>query len=112
MNTYKQIYENNKDLLERVSKEKVECKYLKDEDVLLMTIGKKEISDSIDVDELMTVHYDPDTLKITGFTVPYVNEFIDCVERIMRARIKEEETLHPKPQSIASAGLFGLSLAY
>lgn len=112
MNIYKQIYETNRNLLERVAKEKVDYKYLKNDDVLLMTIGKNRLSDSIDIDELMTVHYDPETFKITGFTLPYVNDFIECIERIMKAKIKEEETLHPKPQSIASAGLFGLSIAY
>lgn len=113
MNIFKQIYENNTDLLERLDGKNFNAEYLKHEDVFLLNIDKptSSYSDSIEVDEFMTIHYDPETFKITGFTISYVKEF--AKNAAMQIRMKEEEkkklykTL--KPQSIASAGLFRLS---
>jgi hypothetical protein len=112
MNIFKQIYENNTDLLERLETKKLNAQYLKHEDVFLLQIGKTTSSyDSIDVDDLMTIHYDPDTLKITGFTISYVKEFVQNAKLMMKLKEEKEKELYsaPRPQSIASAGLFRLS---
>lgn len=113
MNIYRQIYENNIDLLERLSDKNYESHYLKNEDVFLMKIGKSNLPyDSIELDDLMTIHYDPDTFKITGFTISYMKEFRKAVATMKREKEIHEEYQTPSPQSVASASLFGLSLAY
>ena len=118
MNIYQHIYQNNTDLLERVEKlnaKSVTMQYLKNEDVLLLRIGMSTSSyDSIDIDDLMTVHFEPETYKITGFTIPYVKEFTESLHALLKVKEEKERLIHetPKAQAVASAGLFGLATAY
>ncbi len=113
MNIYKQIYDTNINLLKRVDKDKIKIKYLS-EDVLLVSLGVlNRYSDSIEIgDGLLVIHYNPKNYKITGFTVPYVKEFIET-NLIMRTAIEQEKQKkeQPTPQTVASAGMYGLSCA-
>lgn len=94
MNIYKQIFENNKDLLERLDNKDFEAEFIKKDDVFLMRIGKPTSSyDSIDIDDFMTIHYDSETFKITGFTIPYVKEFVKNTALIMRITEEKEREL-------------------
>jgi len=119
MNLYKQIYDTNINLLKRVDNDKIKIKYLS-EDVLLVSLGVPlRYSDSIEIgDGLLVIHYNPNNYKITGFTVPYVKEFIKTslamktavdLAKQKREKLIEEEKI--KPQTVASAGMYGLSCA-
>ncbi len=115
MNIYKQIFETNTDLLKRLNQKNLEAKYLKNEDVFLLRLDKTVVTyDSIDLDDFMTIHYDPETFKIIGFTIPYVKEFSKHMSLLLQMKKEKEKELseEPKPRAIATAGLTGLALAY
>lgn len=116
MNLAKQIFDNNRDLLERVKKEKFKTTYIKDEDIFFITFAKgsnDELSISVDNDSFI-IHYDPKTLKITGFTVPSINGFLeDCSVILRNKKIEEFEEKYSArlTEPVITAGMAGLSFA-
>lgn len=115
MNIYKKIYKTNINLLKKIDEGEVKVKYLP-EDVLLISLPvPARYSDSIEIaDGLLIIHYNPNNYKITGFTVPYVKEFIQLSLTMQEAKqksIKKKKKHVVKPQTIASAGMYGLSFA-
>lgn len=117
MNLRQQLYESNSDLRQRFKKEKISSKYLRKEDVMLITIGKPKASYSLTIaDGLLDVHYNPTNYKINGFTVLYVKEFIGCFEQLSNSNKnveKEAEKANYKPlvEPIANLGMTSLSFA-
>lgn len=117
MNTAYKIYEANRDLLSRVDEEEVSVKYLKKEDVLLLTLSDSITTDSITLDDgLLIIHYNSDNFKITGFTIPYFQEFIIyCKNLNKNEKIKKsvkEQNFKPLIEPIANVGMFNLSFAF
>ena len=114
MDIRKRIFDVNTDLLERINGEKVKSKYLQKEDVFLINIGEYIISDSIEIfDGLVSVHYDPDTYKIVGFTVLHVKKFLEsCRPFIEREKLEKKNFLATTayPRTVASASLLNLSV--
>lgn len=116
MNIRNKIFKNNKDLLERFDSAKVDFSYIKGDDVYLVNIKTSKFMDSIDLfDGLIIAHYDPSTYKIMGFTLPYVKEFKEVTQKLLKE--KEMENIKEKKEKvkvnrIASASLFGLSPAF
>lgn len=78
MNLAQKIFEANRDILIRTRKEKVGVNYIEKEDVLFINIGTpKVIPLSFTIaDDYINVLYDPKTYEITGFTIPFVKEFL------------------------------------
>lgn len=117
MNVPKKVYESNRDLLLRVKKEKVTVNYFKREDVFRLFIGKSKNSLGLTIGNgLLTVHYDPKTYKIYGFTVPYVKEFIMFCEYFESQKYQIENQITKKDPKllvdpIANAGMASLSVA-
>ena len=120
MNLAKKIVEANRDVLIRVKKEDVKVTYLKEEDVLLISIGTHKItplSFSI-ADDYIIVHYDPKTFVITGFTVPYVHEFNEWYSKQLdeKKKIKNLDNLEDRQvvdtvTSSSISGLYGCAYA-
>ena len=98
----KLLFDTNRDLL--IRSKKATSKYVVEEDLMLMNIGSMKNSAGIDISDGLTVHYNIDTLKITGFTILNVKNWIDCSEN----EVKNKEI---STDSIASYGLSSLSFA-
>jgi len=117
MPTIRQIFDKNRNLLQRVKKEKVRCKYLPKEDVLLFSIGSPKRSITRDIEDgLILVHFHPKTLKITGFTFPYFQAFIEKCEgfenlSIIKRKKKHRRIRKKEIDSITSTGMNSLSFA-
>lgn len=78
MNINEKVLNKNLDVIERLKKEDIDYKYLENDDVLLLHLKNYNFntSDSIELmDGMIIVHFDSETYKIMGFTLPYVKEF-------------------------------------
>src|SRR3990167_656178 len=76
MNIYQTIFKKNEDLISRVKDNGLKPVYLRSEDVLILELEDADASDSIEVaNGLVVIHYNPDTYRIVGFTIPYATEF-------------------------------------
>ena len=110
----KKIYEENRDLLVRANKETIDSDYIKEEDVLMIYIGsQKAVSLSYSIaKEHIIVHYNPKNFKITGFTIPYLKEFVKWHQKLINGKKSVEEVYKTKPKevvdTVASTGITGL----
>lgn len=112
MNTYKVLFEHNKNLLERLDKKDVKTKYLHKEDVFIMTLEEAGTSDSVEIfDGLIVIHFNPENHNIVGFTVPYVQEFLNASKHTFKPIAKKEER-EIQPIRVASAAQAGLAYAF
>jgi len=93
MNVAKEIFEANRDILIRIKKEKVEVSYIKEDDVLLISIGAHKITPlSFEIaDDYIVVHYNPKTYEIVGFTLPYVKEYLKWHAKQMEGKKEIED---------------------
>lgn len=116
MNIYSKILKENKDLLQRIDNRKVNSKYLSNEDVFLYTLEDMKLSDSIEIAKgLIVVHYNPDNLKIVGFTVPYVREFLKTFKEFEKKEVIQKASkseFNLPPIRVASAAQVGLAYAF
>lgn len=117
MNIFNVIYESNRDLLQRFKEEKISSKYLKNEDVFRVFLGKPRQSRAITVaNGLLIVHYNPKNYKIYGFTVPYVKEFMKYCQQFdkykdIASEFKEKRDSNFLAEPVANAGMATLSFA-
>jgi|WetSurMetagenome_2_1015567.scaffolds.fasta_scaffold647354_2 hypothetical protein len=98
----KKILLKNKNLFERLKYSDLEKTYLYNDDVFLISIGKpvKKYNSIETEDGLITIHYG-DNLKITGFTIPYVQEFLSYCSKIFSKdeQNKTQEVISEKTNS-------------
>jgi len=91
----KKIFENNLDIAERFKNEKVTHHYIEGDDVLLLGFGKPSASDSIDLsDGITTIHYNPETYKITGFTILSLKEYYTQYNKLLIEKQKPVKQLN------------------
>jgi len=103
----KDLFDNNRNLLERVKKEQASFSYLKEDDVLLVNIGRRKLSVGVNVDDNLIVHYDPKTYKIVGFTIPFYKNWLkENKNKARNNKIEEEEN---RIDTIASSSMSRLS---
>jgi hypothetical protein len=110
----KKIFEYNLDIGERFKKEKVTHHYIKGDDVLLLNLGEPSSSDAINLsDGITTIHYNPATYKITGFTIVSFKAYYAQYNKML---VKKPEQAKPinldnifTPIRIALFSLLGLT---
>lgn len=114
MNVAKEIFEANRDILIRIKKEKVKSTYIKEDDVLLISIGAHKITPlSFEIaNDYIVVHYNPKTYEIVGFTLPYVKEFLEWHAKQMEGkRIDDFDKIKDRQiiDTVTSSSISGLN---
>lgn len=112
----KKIFENNLDIGERFKKEEVTHHYIKGDDVLLLNLGKPSSSDAINLtDGITTIHYNPKTYKITGFTILSLKDYYAQYNKMLVKKPDQAKPLNLDniftPIKIALFSLLGLTPA-
>jgi hypothetical protein len=119
---FKRIFKANGDLFKRIEDNSISYSYLDDEDVLLITLKESKSFLSVTTpDGFIVIHFNPKTYKIVGFTVPYVQEFLDYFSSLHEKidnkegsveTVKKKKTPGSLVRPVATSGMNGLAFAF